>query len=502
MIRWRHGLVCLFAAPVCAQQLDAAKPRWLIEPRVMTRFTMVNNGETPSQASSREAVIEVNPGIRIQANAPRAKGFLDYAVSGYAQIHGARDGSLRHQANGAGQLELVDQTFFVDVDGVISRQAVSAFGAQDLSDNRTSNQTSTVTGRLSPFVKGVLRQGVNYELRYTASGVLAEDSGRADSLSQAVSMSLGQSRVGRLGWSVGLEHQHVAYRGPQPDASFDTVNGALSYAITPQMQGDVTMGVESNNQLSLERESHRMVGLGMAWRPSEHTRFSARVTDRYFGVAHDLSFEQQAGRSVLRISDGRSIATQPGLETASLGNLYDLLDASMVGVESDPAARAKLVEDELRRRGLPGNLQVYRSFLTSRATVQRQQQLTWVYRGVRQSLSVGVNRSLVSRLRVTAGGLGDDLDTRSSVSSLAWNLALSHRLSPRSSITATYAHQRNSGGDGISEANAGSRSVAVSITSALGPRTAAGIQLRHTQASGVAVVPTETMLSGDLLHRF
>ena len=86
--------VMLLSAAVQTQALaqeTAAAPSkhslWL-EPRVSVGVTLSSNGQLSATHPQSEQLIEVSPGVRLVANGPRAKGFLDYSLSGLYHAQG------------------------------------------------------------------------------------------------------------------------------------------------------------------------------------------------------------------------------------------------------------------------------------------------------------------------------------------------------------------------------------------------------------------------------
>ena len=163
-------------------------------------------------------------------------------------------------------------------------------------------------------------------------------------------------------------------------------------------------------------------------------------------------------------------------------------------------ARARLVEDELRRRGLPADLQVSTTFLTAGATVQRRQQASLALRWPRQTLMLSVNRQRANRITNGLSASPDEFDVASAIRGTTWSLAASHRLTPRVSLSATLTRQENVAAS--SSSKTGSQSAQFGINSLLTPRTSGALQIRNTRSMNDLDPFEENALVGNLLHRF
>ncbi len=84
---------------------------------------------------------------------------------------------------------------------------------------------------------------------------------------------------------------------------------------------------------------------------------------------------------------------QISLATVGLGNIYDLLFSQMASSIPDQAARAIFVNNLLLQNGIAPNVQVNAGFLSSQVTVMRRQELSYVLLGVRNTLTLAVNRT-------------------------------------------------------------------------------------------------------------
>jgi uncharacterized protein (PEP-CTERM system associated) len=487
-----------------AQEIAAPGPKpslWL-EPRVSVGATLSSNGNLSATNARSEQVIEVSPGVRMVANGPRAKGFLDYSLRGIYYAQGTSGDGLRHALNASGTLNAWDNRAFIDVSGVIDDQAVSAFSPTANAFGDT-NRSQTASFRVSPYLRGDLAGLADYEARYSLETRSTETNSRSDVTVQALSLALGSRMQGQtLGWSFNASSQDVDYSLGRATRS-DSLRAGLIVVVTPQLRTTVYAGVESNDILTPSRKSYNTTGFDVEWRPSARTRLFVGLEDRYFGAGHNIALEHRTGRTVWRLTDTRGVVDSPlQAGQASLGSIYTLLDNLYASTVPDPIQRAQLVNAELIRLGLPPDAQISQSFLSSSATVDRAQSLSLALVGQRTVVTFALTRNRSSRLQ-SVFGLGDDFDNNSRIDQQGWSVNVGHRLTPISSLSAAVSRQTSDGsGIGVAQSN---RSTAFTLgyTTRLAPRTSGSLQLRRTQYdnSGFNAF-SETAITGLLTHRF
>ena len=461
--------VLLLSATVQTQALAQAtaaaapKPSLWLEPRVSVGVTLSNNGKLSATNPQSEQLIEVSPGVRLVANGPRAKGFLDYSLSGLYHAQGTSGNKLRHALNASGTLNAWDNRAFIDVSGL-----------------------------------------ADYELRYNLETRNTEANTRSDVTVQALSLALGSRMQGQtLGWTFNASSQAVDYSLGRA-TSANSLRAGLIAVITPQLRSTVYVGVESNDILTPNRKSYNTTGLDVEWRPSNRTRVFVGLEKRYFGNAHNIALEHRTGRTVWRLTDTRGAVDSP-LQSAqaSLGSIYTLLDNLYAPTVPDPVERARRINAELLSLGLPPDAQIAQSFLSSSATLDRAQSLSLALVGQRTVVTFALTRKRSNRLQ-SVFGLGDDFDNSSRIDQQGWSVNLGHRLTPLSSLSASLGRQTSEGsGTGLTLSN---RSTALTLgyTTRLAPRTSASLQLRRTQYDNSGAINTfgETAVTGLLTHRF
>lgn len=487
--------------PVVAQEAGVTVPKLSVVPRLSISERYTNNVALSSTGQKSEFITKISPGISIRSNAGRLKGNFDYSLSELIYAQGTSARQTQNALNSVLNLEAVDGFAFVDFSGSISQQSISALGKPSTDGSSLNgNSTETSVFRLSPYLRGNLAGIADYEVRYgwtsSQSGAASVSDIRTTDASARLS---GSARGGPMGWSAGWSSQDVKYSLGRAVQS-DRLNGALSYAFTPQLSGSLLVSRESNNYTSAAKQSYGSAGLGLNWRLSNRTTVAAQIENRSFGQSHNISIAHRTPRTAWRFSDVRDVANSPAQSgVTSLGSLSDLLFSQFTSLESDPIKRGELVNRFIQDNGLTADAQVISNFLASTVSLQRRQEASFALLGVRDTItfvmSRGNNRSLGTF--VTAF---DDLSNNTVVHQSGFSVLYAHRLTPDASMNIVASHQSNSGSAGAGGTSL--RAVDVSLSSRLGRRMSASIGARRVFFDSATNPYTETAVTGNLNVQF
>lgn len=490
------------ALPDASAAQEKAKPaprRSWLEPRVSVQHTVTSNVRRDATQIS-DQVTEVSPGLRWVGNTARIHGFADYSLRASHYVHTSGASHIAHHLNARVSIEAVEQRLFVDVTGVVGLQPISAFGAPVDGSSANLNAAQTASFGLSPYLRGRLGSAAEYEARYRVQDTRTDSARRSDVRTQDWSLRVDNRQSGQLlGWAVEAVQEQADFSlGRSIDTG--TLRTRLSYAVTPQWMLLAVAGVESTNQMSLARESHRISGVGVLWRPSERTRVLLEQENRYFGKAHNVLLEHRTARTLWRYSDTKGVSQGMGAQSASLGGLFDLLDGFYAQAEPDPILRAQRVQAEINRLGLSADLLVPSDFLRSTSTLQRVQQLSLALLGRRSMATLAVMQSDRRRFGLVTLLPGDDFDINTHIRQRGWSLTLAHRLTPQTAVQVGLIEQRSIGTAPGQETRV--RSLALGLNTQLALRTSAALQLRRSVSDGRANPYSESALVLMLTHRF
>lgn len=498
------GFACLatcVSAPVAAQDAGSTSPHLTVVPNVSVSERYTNNIALSSTGKQSEFVTQISPGISIHSNAGRLKGNFDYSLNELIYARGSSPRQSQNALNSSLSLEAVDGFAFVDFSGSISQQSISAFGKPSTDGSSlNSNSTETSVFHLSPYLKGNIGGFADYQVRYGWTSSRSADADVSNIRSTDASANLsGAVRGGPLGWSAGWSSQDVNYSLGRTILA-DRLNGALTYAFSPQLSGSLLVSRESNNYTSAAKQSHGSAGLGFNWRLSERTTIAAQIENRSFGRSHNISISHRTARTAWQFSDVRDVSDSPAQSgVTTLGSLSDLLFSQFTALEADPIKRGELVNRFMQDNGLRADTQVISNFLASSISLQRRQEASFALLGVRDTITFVMNRGTNSSLSTFTTSL-DDLANNTIVHQSGISVLYSHRLTPDASMNILASRQSTSGSTGAESTSL--RAVDVSLSSRLGRRVSASIGARKVFFDSATSPYTETAVTGNLNVQF
>ena len=501
------ALLSLASVMGWAQELSVApssepKRDLLIVPRLSVIETFTSNVSLTNVGKRSEQITEVSPGIRITSDRGRIKGFLDYSLRQAIYAQGTLSRNSHNALNTFGTVEAVENLAYLDINGNIAQQAISAFGAQFPSNlNTNANFTESRTLRLSPYLRGKLSSVADYEARYSLATNRSDPSfGSNVTTNEGLLRIKGQIAFARLGWSLDANRQNTRYTSGRTTEA-DSLSGNLTYSINPQLNLSAVGGKEANNYTTLNKTSAFISGFGINWVPSETTKLSASRQNRSYGSSHNLFFEHRTARTAWRFNDSRAVSATPsqtGLENR--GSVYDLLFAQAASAEPDPVLRAALVDEKLRVNGLNPNATVVSSFLTSALSLQRRQDLSFVLLGIRDTITFTANRSEGFRLDTIVGSVNDDLSNFGVVRQRGLSVSYAHRLTPETSLNVIGSAQKTADSQGRQDTT--TKSMNVSVTTRVGTQSTAVLGARRVLFESLSAPYTESAITGTLNIQF
>jgi len=487
-------------------------PGWIVKPRVTLTETLTDNANINRSNTVKQGdlITQIAPGVRIEARTSRLKAYFDYAFQG--QFYTKTDYSrTQNSLNTFGTFEAVDKWLFLDFSGVISQQAISAFGAQSPSNTSiNNNSTETASYRISPYIRGQFGGAIEYLLRYNLSTTRPDAAVVSDTnISEWTGQLRGSTPFHNLKWTIDGSQQSTDYsRGRDTDAT--RIRLMLTYAILPQFRVKASGGQESNNYASLGQESHVNYGYGFDWNPTERTQISAFKEHRFFGDGHNISLSHRFPRSIIRFTDTRDVSVLPSQNTSiGLGTVYDLYFqifsnmapySSMTPDAVKDAAVANAVNAFLAQGGISPNTQVTSSFLTSRASVQRRQDLTLVLTGVRNSITFVANRT-ENQSVLAATSVNDDFSQSTLVRQQGLSVNFSHRLGELSNLNAFASRQESKGSSSVTgngNLKTTTTTYQINASTKLGAKTTGSLSARHSEFDSSTNPYTENALIGTV----
>ncbi len=486
-----------------AQAELGAKRSFTVVPRFSLVETISNNVALSGNNPNSAQITELNPGVRITSDGARFKAYFDYSLRVLSNSQEASKWSQQNALNTFGSFEAIDNLFFIDFSSVIAQQAISAFGVQSPSNSLpNANLTESSNSRISPYLKGQFAGAINYFVRLSLSKTSSEAAATSDSSVRDVSLSLADERKGsKFGWRIDANQQNTTNKVAGGRATeTGMMRGSLTYDFTPQFAVNASWGKESNNLTTFESENRTSSGYGANWRISEVTNFSFARDNRFFGESHSLNFDHRTGRTAWRFSDSTNIASPQGqFNTGSIGQVYDLLFLQFATVEPDPGKRALLVDSFIALNGLIPSAQATSGFLTSAASVQRRQDVSFAILGIRDTMTFTATQTSSRRLD-TLVQVADDFAASAIVRQRGFSMNVAHRLTPGSNLSVLVSRQSASGT--VEAQKTATRMANLSLSTKVGDKSSASLTARRVLFESTVNPYSESALTGNLNVQF
>lgn len=481
-------------APAAAAEPQATHRSWAFTPSVSVEQTFTDNYKITSNGES-DAITRATVGLHLVGNGSRVRGYFDYSLSGVAYARHSSENEFQNALRANGTIEAIEDFAFIDVNGSVSQQQISAFGPTSPTDALANgNRTEVRTVTVSPYIRGVLGGFARYEVRLTETVNRSSQFGQADYDTTAGSVSLyGGDTRRALGWSLSATTTTQDYTDGASTHN-DVLRGTVAYPVYDSVVLTAIGGTERNDLRTAEKKSYSIYGLQLDWVPSQRTNLSARYEHRFFGNAHSVSFTYRMPRTVLTLLDSRDVSV--GGRNGFGGTLYDFVALFYSGI-TDPVQRDLLIQRALIGRdpnstSIPG-------FLTTAQTLQRLQSASLGWTGVRDNVVLQLTRTTTQQLPQASTPSAGDLafgTVRQTGLSLLW----SHRLTPLSSLNASIGWTRGSS-DNATLSNR-LKTLNLGWTTQLAPRLRAGLGARYTNSSGSTAGYTERAVFANLGYQF
>ena len=311
----------------------------------------------------------------------------------------------------------------------------------------------------------------------------------------------GNTPVSFLDWSADANRQSYDYRHARKTES-DRLRGFIVFRVDPQFRPSVTVGHESNDFLSLGKQSWNTYGYGADWDPTARTRVSGFREKRFFGYGHNLNVAHRLPLSAVKYSDIRDISALPNqFGAVGSGNIYDLLFSQLASSFPDESARAAYINNLLTSTGIAPNTQVTAGFLSSQVSVQRRQELSYLLRGARNVVTVAALRSQNDQLG-TGFGTGNDFSLAASIRQEGWSTGWSHQLAGSSSLSVTGSRTHSVGATSTLNPMSTQKMFSASILAKLGAKTDGALTVRRTVVDSTSSPYSENAVVGFVSIRF
>jgi uncharacterized protein (PEP-CTERM system associated) len=240
----------------------------------------------------------------------------------------------------------------------------------------------------------------------------------------------------------------------------------------------------------LDNEGQGTYGAGFDWTPTERTRASGFWEHRFFGTGHNVLLSHRFPLSSIRYTDTKDVALIPNqFTTSGLGTVYDQYFQIFASLIPDPVNRDNYVRNLLNQAGIAPDAQAINNYLANRPQVQRNQRLSLVLFGSRNSITFLAGRSNSQPLTLAPNGLDGIVSEAGTVTQQGYAVSYSHRLTPLTGLNLLASRQKNKSGL-TNEIDTTLTTYQIGVSTRLGAKTVGALNARHQDFTGSDVTTT------------
>jgi len=472
--RARVASACITILLLGAGTLAHAQGVWRITPTISGAVTWTNNVDlAPEGQRESDWVFTVSPAVAIDYRAARAwlRGSVSAPIVLYAGTGDGND-SIYPNVNLAGNVELVEDLFFVDAFATVSQTYYSPFGARPPGlINATDNRYTSQTYQVSPYLKGNIMGGdTSWLIRNDNIWTNLNDTPETTQ-GQYVNHLFGTiNRTPRpFGWGADIERTVYRFQGQDPQ-TIALARARGTWRPDPQLELYVSAGYEKD-ELLLTGTGDVIYGAGFRWRPTDRSRFDASWEHRFFGNSYEVLFENRRPLSVWSVGAYRRLTSYT--ESINLpqgpsvpGVLEQILQSRIPNAED----RARFVADYVANRGLPEFLDRPVNIYAQRLYVVQGAFATAGLTGARNSLFLNAYNYKQTPITGTGQEIPPEIGRTNNSTQTGVGAAWSYQLTPFTSFTLSGDTSWTKAEPPL-EDRSDQQTVRAVVTSSVGPRT-------------------------------
>jgi len=388
----------------------SAQSTWRFTPTIATDVTFTNNVNlSPEATRQSDAIFTVAPGFTVDYRGSRAslQGSVAVPVVLYART-GDANNEFYPSVGLRGQLEVVEDHFFIDASANVSQTFYSPFGARPPGlSNATDNRYTYQTYQVSPYLQGNIGSDISWSIRNDNTWTTLNDTPEAtdDQYINRLFATINRQPL-PFGWGADIDRTEYRFEDQNNKQLLLLARARAVWRANPQLELFASAGYE-DNEFPLFDTSGAIYGAGMRWRPTDRTTLDASWEHRFFGESYNVLFEHRRPLSVWTVRASRSLSSYPELlarlpEGAFVPGILNQLLQSRI---TDTAERARFIAEYMANRGLPVFLDQPVSVYTQRLYIYDYAGATAGLFGSRNSVFFTVYRS---RQQPIAGS-GEDI---------------------------------------------------------------------------------------------
>lgn len=402
----------------------------------------------PPGAQIADWVTQITPAISVVSSGPRLRldAIYDPEIVEYANTNRAE--GVFQRGNAIGNLELVDDLFFIEAGAKINQYDISLLGALTTSNvNITANRATASNSYISPYLTSNLGSFARADARFTYSRWRSNEVAPTlpDNDAGSVDLRLTSGPAHKLlTWKVAYWLESIRYVTNQETRS-EVFTTDVKRLMTPTLGLVAQAGYESyDTGIAFPPLEGPRWRLGFEWTPSPRTLLAATAGKRLDDNAYSFEFHHRTRLTAWNASYSEDVTTtRSQFFVPETGNTAGILDQMFINQYPDPAQRQKAVQEFIARTGLPPSLGGPINFFSDQLFLQKRWLLSIGMIGSRNSLIANAFWQFRKALTTGPSAVSGDFGISDSIRMTGGNLAWSLRVTTRDTLTVEAGYTRN-----------------------------------------------------------
>lgn len=374
-----------------AAQPSPATPDPVLAPPVPQFSLDATLGATDQAATAHAGPDQADLPLMLRPRLKMARnGGLAWALDASATLTGSAAGRTplraRPDVDATLRASLVDRLLSVEAAARLHQVEIDPFGPR-ADVNQAANQRTEQSYRMGPVARAEPWPGGLLLARHT-NLLTVDNAGTRDTLTGAhTEFTLAQAPA-PLGGGLSLSRLASRLRGiPSSDLVLETGRLTLAAAPDPDIELGIDGGADRTHTQAADR-TDPLWALRAAWQPSERTRVSGALENRFFGHGGEFTLRERLPWMNLVLTTARLPTLVLQSEGSGGGDLRAALDAILTTRVPDPAARDTLVDSLVSGLGLDtggfGPVDVQ----TTYPQIQTRNEASWTMLSARSSVTL------------------------------------------------------------------------------------------------------------------
>ena len=276
---------------------------------------------------SSELITQISPNISLRGQGGRMSLGLDYNPSQLLHRQDSTKDQVNHDLAATGQIEVWDRVVFIEAQTSVSREIINNELASSTSlAGQNVNRTETRAINITPIFRHHFGTWVETESRITFSKVDTAENELESTRTITENLRINSGRrFTVVQWSTNINSQKVQNDGDTPSDRTKTVDGNLTYIVSPKLSLLAGLGYEKVEDSTLSSEPN-----GLTWNVGFQARPSGKTDFRFtYGIDNDTTTIDFSANHRLSERTSLSASFSQSLET-SQGQIADDLSFLIV----------------------------------------------------------------------------------------------------------------------------------------------------------------------------